>query len=77
MSHGQDDVLLLALANNELDKFLIGEPFYFQEAITDNDEPQNVIAAFDLLIASLARDIRHQVRGSLRCCIAVHTQRLS
>lgn len=50
MSHGQDDVLLLALANNELDKFLIGEPFYFQEAITDNDEPQNVIAAFDLLI---------------------------
>lgn len=50
MSNPQDNVLLLALANDELDKFLVGEPFYFLEAKTDNDEPQNVVAAFDQLI---------------------------
>jgi hypothetical protein len=43
-------MLLLALANNELDKFLVGEPSYFQEAKSDNDEPQNIVAAFDLLL---------------------------
>ena len=31
-----DDVLSLALANDELDRFLAGEPFYFVEAQTDN-----------------------------------------
>ncbi|MFL6965444.1 MULTISPECIES: hypothetical protein [Pseudomonas] len=45
-----DNVLLLALANDELDKFLVGEPFYFQEAKNDNAEPQNVVAAFDQLV---------------------------
>jgi hypothetical protein len=50
MSANLDNVLLLALANDELDKFLVGEPFYFQEAKSDNDEPQNIVAAFDLLL---------------------------
>lgn len=50
MSATLDDVLLLALANDELDKFLVGEPFYFQEAQNDNEEPQNIVAAFDLLV---------------------------
>lgn len=50
MSTRQDNVLLLALANDELDKFLVGEPFYFLEAKNDNDEPQNVVAAFDQLL---------------------------
>jgi len=50
MSANLDNVLLLALANDEWDKFLVGEPIYFQEAKSDNDEPQNVVAAFDLLL---------------------------
>ncbi len=50
MSANLDNVLLLALANDELDKFLVGEPFYFQEAKNDNEEPQNIVAAFDLLV---------------------------
>ncbi|MCW1247669.1 hypothetical protein OC610_24855 [Pseudomonas sp. SAICEU22] len=50
MSANLDNVLLLALANDELDKFLVGEPFYFQEAKNDNAEPQNVVAAFDQLV---------------------------
>ncbi|AUM72583.1 hypothetical protein [Pseudomonas fluorescens] len=50
MSANLDNVLLLALANDELDKFLVGEPFYFQEARNDNEEPQNIVAAFDSLV---------------------------
>lgn len=50
MSTHPDNVLLLALANDELDKFLVGEPFYFQEAKNDYDEPQNIVVAFDLLV---------------------------
>lgn len=46
----QGNVLSLALANDELDRFLIGEPFYFLETKDDHDEPQNVVVAFDLLI---------------------------
>lgn len=58
MSTIQDDVLLLALANNELDKFLVGEPLYFLEAKHDNDEPQNVVAAFDQLLVPYWRETR-------------------
>ncbi len=50
MNNPLDNVLQLALANDELDKFLVGEPFYFLEAKVDNDEPQNVVAAFDQLV---------------------------
>ena len=50
MSATLDNVLLLALANDELDKFLVGEPFYFQVAKNDYEEPQNIVAAFDLLV---------------------------
>jgi hypothetical protein len=45
-----DNVLQLALANDALDRFLVAEPFYFQEARNDNAEPQNVVAAFDQLV---------------------------
>jgi hypothetical protein len=58
MSTRQDNVLLLALANDELDKFLVGEPFYFLEAKNDNDEPQNVVAAFDQLLVPYWRETR-------------------
>jgi hypothetical protein len=47
---GQDDPIAQILANDELDKFLVGEPFYFLETKNDNDEPQNVVAAFDQLL---------------------------
>lgn len=50
MKNNLDNVLLIALSDDALDKFIVGEPFYFQEAKTDTDEPQNVIAAFDLLV---------------------------
>lgn len=50
MSNHQDNVLQLALNHNDLDKFIVGEPFYFQEAKADNEEPQNVAAAFDQLV---------------------------
>lgn len=56
MSEGQNNVLALALANNELDKFLVGEPFYFFETKDDNDDPQNVVVAFDLLILPYWRE---------------------
>lgn len=49
MSNDPDDILAIALANGELDKFLVGEPFYFFETKDDNDDPQNVVVAFDLL----------------------------
>jgi hypothetical protein len=58
MSKNLDNVLLLALANNELEKFIVGEPFYFQEAKNDNDEPQNVIAAFNQLVLRYWLDSR-------------------
>lgn len=44
------NVLLEAIFNNELDKFLAGEPPYFFDAKNDNQEPQNVSQAFDSLI---------------------------
>lgn len=50
MSMNPDNVLTLALANDELDRFLVGEPFYFLEARSDNEEPQNVSQAFDQLL---------------------------
>lgn len=53
-----ENVLILALAYNELEKFLVGEPFYFQEAKNDNDEPQNVIAAFNQLVLQYWLDSR-------------------
>jgi hypothetical protein len=52
MSSNLDNVLHLALANDELEKFIVGEPFYFQEANADDEAPQNVIAAFDQLVLS-------------------------
>lgn len=52
----QDDLLILALENDELDRFLAGEPFYFFETKDDNDDPQNVVVAFDLLILPYWRD---------------------
>ena len=45
-----NDILVRAIASNELEKFLIGEPPYFLEAKNDNEEPQNVSQAFDSLI---------------------------
>jgi hypothetical protein len=50
MKDNLDNVLIIALAEHALDKFIVGEPFYFQEAKTDTAEPQNVMAAFDLLV---------------------------
>ncbi|UXY50417.1 hypothetical protein [Pseudomonas tohonis] len=58
MNQKLDNVLLLALANDELDRFLVGEPFYFLEARSDNDEPQNVVAAFDQLVVPYWRETR-------------------
>jgi hypothetical protein len=50
MTDNLDNVLLIALADGALDKFIVGEPFYFQEAKVDTQEPQNVMAAFDLVL---------------------------
>ncbi|SET27162.1 hypothetical protein [Pseudomonas graminis] len=50
MTDNLDNVLLVALADDALDKFIVGEPFYFVEAKTDTKEPQNVRDAFDLLV---------------------------
>ncbi|WP_268796897.1 hypothetical protein [Pseudomonas huanghezhanensis] len=50
MTDSLDNVLLIALADGALDKFIVGEPFYFQEAKADTKEPQNVHNAFDLLV---------------------------
>ena len=49
MTTKHHNVLELALQNDELDRFLAGEPFYFLETKTDHDDPQNVIVAFDVL----------------------------
>ncbi|MFU6239489.1 hypothetical protein ACM8AE_03250 [Pseudomonas paraeruginosa] len=58
MSMNPDNVLTLALANDELDRFLVGEPFYFLEARSDNEEPQNVSQAFDQLLMPYWRATR-------------------
>ncbi len=50
MKFTRDNTLIHALANNELEKFLVGEAPYFFEAKKDNEEPQNVNQAFDLLV---------------------------
>jgi hypothetical protein len=50
MKNNSDNVLLIALADDALDKFVVGEPFYFEEAKADTKEPQNVRDAFDLLV---------------------------
>jgi hypothetical protein len=50
MKNNLDNVLLIALADDALDKFIVGEPFYFEEAKADTKEPQNVRDAFDLLV---------------------------
>ncbi|MEN4748795.1 hypothetical protein ABEH28_03280 [Pseudomonas sp. Ps21-P2] len=50
MTDNLDNVLLIALADGALDKFIVGEPFYFQEAKVDTQEPQNVMAAFNLVL---------------------------
>lgn len=70
MSYHQNNVLFLALANNELDKFLVGEPYYFIETKDDNDEPQNVITAFKLLFMPYWREIETLIfrSNSFRRC---------
>lgn len=50
MKDNLDNILLIALADDALDKFIVGEPFYFLEAKADTKEPQNVRDAFDLLV---------------------------
>ena len=45
-----------ALAHDQLDRFLVGEPFYFFEAPNDNEEPQNVVATFDQLLLPYWRE---------------------
>lgn len=57
MSYDPDNVLALALAYGELDKFLAGEPFYFLETKDANDEPQNVVIAIKLLILPYWRTV--------------------
>ena len=44
-----DNILRLAIERGDLDRFLVGEPYYFFETKDDNDDPQNVVVAFDLL----------------------------
>ena len=46
----QHDLIQRALNNDELDRFVVGEPFYFLEARVDNEEPQNIPQAFDQLL---------------------------
>jgi len=80
MSSNQDNVLRLALANDELDKFIVGEPFYFQEAKVDNEEPQNVVAAFDQLVLPhwlLTRDSQFpgRVVGAMLRALATYPDR--
>ncbi|MFY1665685.1 hypothetical protein [Pseudomonas sp. Pseu.R1] len=48
--NSRDNILQLALTNNALEKFIVGEPPYFQKGKTDNEEPQNVMGAFDQLV---------------------------
>lgn len=58
MSYDDDNVLFLALQNDELDRFLVGEPLYFFETKDDNDEPQNVPIVIKLLILPYWREVR-------------------
>ena len=46
----QDDLIQRALDHDEMDLFVVGEPFYFLEARVDNEEPQNIPQAFDQLL---------------------------
>ena len=46
----QDDLIQRALDHDEMDRFVVGEPFYFLEARVDNEEPQNIPQAFDQLL---------------------------
>jgi len=50
MSPTADYILVRAIERNELDKLLVGEPPYFFDAKSDNEEPQNVTQAFDVLV---------------------------
>jgi hypothetical protein len=50
MNINKFQILYDALKNNSLDIFLLGLPPYFFESKTDNEEPQNIPQAFDLLI---------------------------
>jgi hypothetical protein len=50
MTTNRTDLLARALAKNELGKFMIGEGEYFYSVPNDNDEPQNISAAFDLVV---------------------------
>lgn len=69
---GQDDPIAQILANDELDKFLVGEPFYFLGTKNDNDEPQNVVAAFDQLLVPYWRET-HDASFSTRFVAALLT----
>lgn len=46
----QDDLIQRALDHDEMDRFVVGESFYFLEARVDNEEPQNIPQAFDQLL---------------------------
>jgi len=53
-----DNILTRAIANNKLEKFLVGEPPYFFDAKCDNEEPQNVSQAFDSLVIPYWRETK-------------------
>lgn len=57
MIYNQNNVLVLALANDEFDKFLAGEPFYFLETKDEYDEPQNTVLAIKLLFLPYWREV--------------------
>ena len=50
MNPTADNILVRAIDRNELEKFLAGEPPYFFDAKSDNEEPQHVTHAFDVLV---------------------------
>lgn len=50
MNSAATNSLVRAISNNDLMKFLVGEPPYFFEAKSENEEPQNVSQAFDSLV---------------------------
>lgn len=47
MTSTEDNLLARAIANDEIDQFLVGEPPYFFETRGENEEPQNVSQVFD------------------------------
>lgn len=66
MKSNLDNVLLIALADDALDTFVFGEPFYFEETKADTKEPKNVRDAFDLLVLDYwkkTKDERRNVFG--------------